>query len=54
MTDVDQILATFFHRKSDGLIVTENVLGYTLGVFFSQTHLVTLFVVSFGLFFSFL
>jgi hypothetical protein len=34
--------ATFFHGKSYERILTINGLGYNLGDFFPQTHLVTL------------
>jgi hypothetical protein len=36
------ISATFFHYKSSVSILTKYGLGYILGDFFSQTHLVTL------------
>jgi hypothetical protein len=37
-----KFLGQFFHGKSNSKILTKNGLGYTLGDFFSQTHLVTL------------
>jgi hypothetical protein len=36
-----KLWAIFFHGKSYVLILTQNWLGYILGIF-SQTHLVTL------------
>jgi hypothetical protein len=37
MTAIAQILATFFHGKSEALIFTKNGLGLTLGDFFTHS-----------------